>query len=172
MTAVIVSDAGPLIALSRIDQLGLLQQRYGTLVSPEPVLEERRIHSGRPGARRLATAIADGWIQTRSLAAGGDIEVERLRLVPDLGEARAIVLAEQLQCRFLLIDERRGRAIAKRRGIPVVGLAGVLLIAKRAGQVASVQPLLDALAIEGYRLSAALAAEVLRLAEESASKRG
>jgi predicted nucleic acid-binding protein len=35
-------------------------------------------------------------------------------LVLDPGEAEAMLLAEEVECRFLLIDERKGRAVAKR----------------------------------------------------------
>jgi predicted nucleic acid-binding protein len=71
-----------------------------------------------------------------------------------------------MRCRFLLIDERRGRQIARRLGIPIAGLAGVLLAAKQRGRLASVGSVLSALARQGYRLSDALVAEVLRLAGE------
>jgi predicted nucleic acid-binding protein len=85
----------------------------------------------------------------------------------DAGEASAILLAEQTDCRFLLIDERRGREIARRRGLPVVGLAGVLLAAKQSGLLESVGPVLADLSRQGYRLANALVAEVLRLAGEA-----
>ena len=51
----------------------------------------------------------------------------------DLGEAEAIALAEELQADFLLIDERKGRRLAQARDLRVVGLLGVILIAKRRG---------------------------------------
>ena len=85
----------------------------------------------------------------------------------DAGEASAILLAEQTDCRFLLIDERRGREIARRRGLPVVGLAGVLLAAKRSGLLESVGPMLADLSRQGYRLSDTLVTEVVRLAGET-----
>jgi predicted nucleic acid-binding protein len=85
----------------------------------------------------------------------------------DAGEASAILLAEQTDCRFLLIDERRGREIARRRGLPVVGLAGILLAAKQSGLLESVGPVLADLSRQGYRLSDTLVAEVVRLAGET-----
>jgi predicted nucleic acid-binding protein len=48
----------------------------------------------------------------------------------DRGEAEAIVLAQSRDAR-LLIDERKGRAVARRRGVGVIGTGGVLLLAKR-----------------------------------------
>ena len=85
-------------------------------------------------------------------------------LILDLGEAEAILLAEDVDCRFLLIDERKGRAIAKRRGVPLVGIAGVLLAAKKRGLIDAVLPSLKNLERVGYRMSPGLSKEIARLA--------
>ena len=87
-------------------------------------------------------------------------------LVLDPGEAEAILLAEEVNCRFLLIDERKGRAIANRRGVPVVGIAGVLLAAKKRGLIDAVVPILKNFEQAGYRISGALTKEITRLAGE------
>ncbi|UHD16300.1 DUF3368 domain-containing protein [Thiocapsa bogorovii] len=71
-----------------------------------------------------------------------------------------------IACRFLLIDERRGRAIARHRGIPVVGTAGLLLNVKRKERIEAVTPELERLTQNGYRLAPALAEEIRRLAGE------
>ena len=167
MNKVVVADAGPLIALARIDRLSLLASLYGSVLVPETVLVELRVDSDRPGSRLLSAALARGLIQPQTLAQGCAAELARLRLLLDVGEAAAILLAEQADCRFLLIDERRGRDIARRRGLPVVGLAGVLLAAKRSDLLESVAPVLADLSRQGYRLASALVAEVLRLAGEA-----
>jgi predicted nucleic acid-binding protein len=164
---VVVADAGPLIALARIDRLSLLASLYESVQVPETVLVELCVDSGRPGARVLSAALARGVIQPQALAPGSEAELARLCLSLDAGEASAILLAEQTDCRFLLIDERRGRDVARRRGLPVVGLAGVLLAAKRSGLLESVGPVLADLSRQGYRLADALVAEVLRLAGEA-----
>lgn len=92
-----------------------------------------------------------------------------LALVLDTGEVEAILLAEQVTCRFLLIDDRKGRRIARQRGLPVVGVAGVLLAAKTRGLLPEVQWVLDELSAVGYRLSPALIERVLALAGEEPS---
>jgi predicted nucleic acid-binding protein len=45
----------------------------------------------------------------------------------------------------LLIDERKGRKLAVQEGIPVIGLLGVVLLAKRKGRIASARALLQRL---------------------------
>ncbi|MBK1700226.1 DUF3368 domain-containing protein [Thiococcus pfennigii] len=166
MNRVVVADAGPLIALARIERLSLLFELYGSVVVPEAVLAELCVGSDRPGARVLAAALAKAVIEPRALPPGCEADLARLSLSLDAGESAAIVLAREMRCRFLLIDERRGRQIARRLGIPIAGLAGVLLAAKQRGRLASVGSVLSALARQGYRLSDALVAEVLRLAGE------
>lgn len=83
-------------------------------------------------------------------------------------EAEAIALAEALPNARLLIDERRGRRIARSLNLRVTGTAGVLLVAKGAGLISHVRPLLDALIDDhGLHLSAALRSATLREAGEA-----
>ena len=74
------------------------------------------------------------------------------------------MLAEEVDCRFLLIDERKGRAVARRRGVPIAGIAGVLLAAKKLGFIDEVLPLVKNLEQVRYRMSSALVSEIVRRA--------
>ena len=100
---------------------------------------------------------------------GGDGFVLVRHLWAEGIEAEAILVAEEVECRFLLIDERKGRAVAKRRGITVVGVAGVLLAAKKRGLIDAVLPILKNLERAGYRVSAELIQEIARLAGEDSA---
>jgi predicted nucleic acid-binding protein len=57
----------------------------------------------------------------------------------DAGEAEAIALAVELNAGAILMDEQEGRALASQTGIRVTGVLGVLLHAKRSGQIASIR---------------------------------
>lgn len=70
MSGIVIADAGPLIALARIERLSLLQTLYGPVTVPQAVLTELRLGSERPGARLLYAALGAGemrpWVQARS----------------------------------------------------------------------------------------------------------
>lgn len=91
-------------------------------------------------------------------------------LVADAGPLIALSRVDKLglqeEARFLLIDDARGRAAARRCGIAVVGVAGILLVAKARGELVAVGPVLDELGRVGYWLSDRLIAEVRTRAGE------
>jgi uncharacterized protein len=163
VTGIVIADTGPLIALARAGHLQLLQALYREISIPPAVQRELCLESGHPGAKRLAEAVAQGWLVTRHLSNRAAAQVSELAMILDSGEAEAIVLAEAVNCRFLLIDEWKGRLVAKQRGLPVAGLAGVLLAAKKGGLVDQVMPLIKNLAKAGYRISEPQVKEIVRL---------
>lgn len=57
----------------------------------------------------------------------------RFSRIVDRGEAEAIELAKELRADRLLIDECKGRQLAIEEGMPVIGLVGVTLLAKKKG---------------------------------------
>ena len=84
----------------------------------------------------------------------------------DEGEAQALSLAHALGC-GVLMDERRGRQTAIRQGVPLFGVLGVLLQAKRTGKIERIAGALDQMQANGYRISRALIDAALKLAGEA-----
>jgi uncharacterized protein len=160
----VVADAGPLIGLARVGLLHLLHQLYGKVLIPVQVFDELQTSEDRPGARALRAAMEEGWLESASLDKGEELEF--LSLALGAGEAGAILLSGERPCHFLLLDERRGRSVAKKRGLRVVGTGGVLLTAKEQGLIDRVSDALDRLTASGYRLSSELRERILSLAGE------
>ena len=156
----VVANAGPLISLARIDHLPLLPALYSEVIVPPVVYQEITAETDLPGAHELAQA---GWL--RAVAARDELAVQRLLFWLDRGESEAIVLAQEMST-TLLIDERRGRAIAAALSLEITGTVGILLAAKALGHVQVVMPLLDALLAAGVRLSPRLYDEAQRQAGE------
>lgn len=160
---VVVSDAGPLIALAGCGQLGLLVAVFGEIHIPQAVLDETTADQSRRGAADIA---AFGRQHATVHANRSDVIYKAAVSHLDEGEAQALSLAHALGC-GLLMDERRGRQEAQRQGLPLFGVLGVLLQAKRLGKVAAVAPLLDKMQQNGYRISTDLITTVLAVAGES-----
>jgi predicted nucleic acid-binding protein len=83
----------------------------------------------------------------------------------DLGEQQAVALAYERKA-LLVIDDRMGRVTARRLGLAVTGLVGVLVQAKDCGLISAVRPLLEDIRRWGYWLSD----ELLDLAAKLAGK--
>ena len=83
------------------------------------------------------------WVHVKSIQHNKAYDSIRESL--DEGESEAIVLAHELGAHLLLMDENKGREIAKQQGLKALGLVGVLLKAKKANYIVAVKPDLDAL---------------------------
>jgi predicted nucleic acid-binding protein len=130
---IVVSDTSPLTALLTVDTADLLPQLFSEVVIPEAVRDElRRGHSHLPSWLRVATVANQN--QARQYAQ-----------IVDKGEAEAIELARELHADRLLMDERKGRRLAVREGVPVIGLLGVVLLARRRQFIPSARALIDRL---------------------------
>lgn len=167
--SIIIADASPLIALATIGRLGLLQHLYQNVVIPAAVEKELKLDSNMRGAEGLKQAIEDGWLKVSNSTFESESFLQLLQIL-DRGETEAIFLTELIEktqsYQFLLIDERKGRKIAKKRGIKIAGSGAVLLAAKKKGFITSVKNELESMTTNGYRLSKALKQRLLELSGE------
>lgn len=152
---IVVSDTSPLTALLTVGEGHLLPELFAEVVIPGAVRDELlRSHPALPA-----------WLRVEPVKDAA--EAARLAQFVDSGEAEAIELARELRADRLLIDERRGRRLAVEQGVSVIGLLGVVLLARRTGRIASARALLLRLELEaGMYLSADLRDEALRTVGE------
>lgn len=161
----VASDTSPICNLAIICRLQLLRSQFGELWIPPAVkCELDRLRHG-DALKEVQQAFQEGWIKTKPLAS--DKVARLLRATLDPGEAEAIALALELQANLILLDERDGRSAAERAGLRVTGVLGVLLRAKKSGQIESIGWDLDALRTRArFFVSDALTASVLKTAGE------
>ena len=158
----IVCNAGPLIALAGIGQLGLLRELFGeVLVADEVRLEVEAGGKSGAGAGMFQT---EPGLRVTSLSRKMD---PLLASLLDRGEAATIALALQESAGLVLMDEVKGRRVARDvYGLAVIGTGRVLVEARRAALISEVRPLIGQMRANGYWLAETIVAEILRQAGE------
>jgi predicted nucleic acid-binding protein len=133
----VVSNAGPLLVLAKLNVLHLLKRLYGRIYIPQAVYEETVVVGLRRGYEdaHILKLFLDqvNWLPTpMSLPP----TIAALKL--DQGEQESLALAVSLKA-LLLMDEELGRMEARQRGLTVRGSLGVLVTAYDQGIVAADQ---------------------------------
>ena len=146
-----VINATPLIALSLTDHLQLLNQLFAEVYVPKSVYEEVVIQGRqRPGSDAVRKA---DWLVIQQPTLTSPIPVALMGL--DIGEQDVILLGQELEADWLVIDERLGRKIAQAMGFQVKGTLGLLLVACQLGILSrqDAAQIVDTLSSSSIRLS-------------------
>lgn len=147
----VISDASPLIALVDIGELEILQQLYQRVTITDIVRDE--IHADLPE-----------WIEVSTEYDPKQVQILQLELDP--GEASAIALALENPKSRIILDESKGRSVAKRLGLKVTGTIGIIIRAKEEGIIKSGKKILEKLEEHGFWLSERLKNAVLARLKE------
>lgn len=139
----VVSNTSPLSALSIIGRLGLLRMQFGTIRIPTAVWTELSRLEHDFGKQALEQAHAEGWIEVHETANRPMIGI--LGVTLDAGESEAIAMSLEWPADLLIMDESSGRAMARNLKIRITGTLGVLLKAKRHGEIPSLKSEMDRL---------------------------
>lgn len=152
---IVISDTAAVTSLLQIGRLEILPSLYREVIIPVEVAAElKRFHPALPAFLRVVP------VTDRA-------QFEKLHAELDVGEAAAIALMLEGKGDLLLMDERRGRKIAVREGLPVVGVIGVLLAARHRSLIPSLGEATGQLEeVAGFRISPQLKNHALQAAGE------
>jgi predicted nucleic acid-binding protein len=156
---ILVADSSALIALSVCNSLTLLDQLFNEVIVPEAVFKEVT-NRDKPEAQSLEHYL-HGKVHKVDMR-----NFIYLDAYADIGETEAMLLYKQKSADKLLIDDKRGRQIAKINGINMIGSLGVLLSAKQAGLISEIKPRIKKISKSRIYLSEHLIKTVLELADE------
>lgn len=135
--SIIIADTGALISLIHTKQLDLIETIFGDFFIPNAVWKELNDYKNPDFDRvRLAELKSKIYnIQSKN----------HLDLIMDFGESEAILLYEEIQADYLLIDDKKARMIAESLGVNCIGTIGLLIRAKQAGLLSSLKPIFEKL---------------------------
>lgn len=156
----LVINASPLILLGKVGQIDLLRRLCDTVCVPEGVVSEIEMEKDDPACHALRM---HAWLKRVSVSVPDSIKAWDL----GCGESEVVAYAlEQPQYRPLL-DDAEGKACALAFGLKPLGTGGLLVLAKRAGLLSSVHPVLRELRTQGFWISDGIIQTILHLAGES-----
>lgn len=164
MTKIIVADASPLIALGQTPVIENLKQLDLVLLAPQAVLNECLI-PGKPACRVIEKALDANTITPTTNKAANHPLLLQLQTLLDNGEAQAIVTAIELNA-CIMIDEKKGRKEASKKGLQVIGSLTLLMQARKQNLVGPLKPITDQLRENGIRYSDRVINELLALEEK------
>ena len=149
---IVVSDTTPIISLMKAGQLKLLQKLFGVVYIPEAVYRELTENEAFSEKARLVQECE--FLYVEEVVNGKSVAILRNFTGLDAGESEAIILADEKHSDVLLMDEHRGRQVAKKMGIAITGTIGILIQAFDEGMLTreDVEGCIERLKESGIRL--------------------
>lgn len=121
----VISDTTPIISLMKAEKLELLQKMFETVIVPDAVyyeLTENPLYS-----TEASQIISCSFIHKEKVDNEEAVHILRKVTGLDAGESEAIVMIDEKKADLLLMDEHKGRQIAKKMGITITGTVGILI---------------------------------------------
>ena len=147
-----ICNAGPVIALAKIDHLHLLRDLSDSVFIPETVFHEVLAKPGVDADRIISASRI--FLKVSPALETIDQNVQFASRHLDAGEKQVIALTSTIPKPVTaILDDAAGRRVASQLGIPLLGFIGILLVAKRRNLIKSVHPLIENARFNGYWLS-------------------
>ncbi|WP_089728500.1 DUF3368 domain-containing protein [Candidatus Thiosymbion oneisti] len=155
----VVSNTTPIISLSSIGKVSILNELFGEIIISQAVYDEIK------AKRSYGCDEVDSYfIRIQSIR--GEVYRDLLLNQLDLGEAETIILAKEINADFVIIDENVGYKIAKNSNLEAVRTLSILLKAKEEGIISEIKPLLDEMIEKGRWYSRNIYEKCLRKVNE------
>ena len=122
---IVISDTTPIISLLKTGRLELLQKLFQVVYVPNAVykeLTENEIYFDEAQMVQECEFLFVEEVENKK-----SVSILRKFTGLDAGESEAIILADEKQSELLLMDEHKGRQVAKEMGITITGTIGILM---------------------------------------------
>jgi predicted nucleic acid-binding protein len=126
----VIADASPLRYLILIWHIDLLSTLFSQIIVPRAVADELQRPNTPPVVRQWLQHLPP-WCLLRVPQQRHATALEEL----GAGEREALLLAQELQADLVLIDEDKGRRVARALGLALTGTLGVLEQAAERGLI-------------------------------------
>lgn len=121
---IVISDTTPIISLMKTGRLELLHKLFDVVYIPSAVYKELTENESYPVEAQMVQECE--FIFVEEVDNEKSVIILRNFTGLDEGESEAIILADEKQSDVLLMDEHKGRQVAKKMGIMITGTIGIL----------------------------------------------
>jgi len=142
----VISDATTLIILFDLKRIDLLSNLFEKILIPQTVYSELNAEK---------EILLPDFIEVVTVNKSDTLKL--LKNLLDDGESEAIALALEKKSR-LIIDEKKGRKIAMRQGLEIIGLLGIVYLNIKNKHISqeNAKRFLDDVLAHGYRINVKL----------------
>lgn len=121
---IVVSDTTPIISLMKAGQLELLRKLFDVVYIPQAVYRE--LTENEIFLEEVRMVQECEFLYVKEVDNAKSVAILRNFTGLDAGESETIILADEKHSDVLLMDEHRGRQVAKKMGITIAGTIGIL----------------------------------------------
>ena len=132
---IVVADTGALISLGHIEHIGLVEEIFGDFYIAQAVWEELQSYENPEFNDKILNDLKGRVVKIKSR--------NYLSMVMDYGESESVILYDELQADYLLIDDNKARIIAESLNVNCIGSIGLLIKAKQKGLVVELKPIFE-----------------------------
>ncbi len=133
----VIADSGPIFSLLIIGRLDLLLKLFEEIRIPRAVWEEITRDETKDFYNQIIDFFHDKIQDINSF--------NDLSFIMDYGESESVILYNELQADFLLIDDKKARKIAENFNINCIGTIGLLSVSKEKGFISKLKPIFEIL---------------------------
>jgi hypothetical protein len=155
----VVVAEGAIISLVHFGQLDLIETIFGDFYIAKAVWIELNNYDNPNFDDRVLIGLESRVKEINSK--------NYLSMVMDYGESESVILYEELNADFLLIDDNKARIVAESLNFNCIGTLGLLLKAKQKGLITELKPIFHRLMHTGRYFSRKVLNEVLTKIGES-----
>ena len=132
---IVIADTGALISLGHVDHIGLIEEVFGDFYIAQAVWEELQNYENPEFNIKILNKLKERVVEIKSR--------NHLSMVMDYGESESVILYEELNADYLLIDDNKARLVAESLDVNCIGSIGLLIKAKQKRLIVELKPIFE-----------------------------
>lgn len=129
---IVVADTGVLVSLALVECIDLIEEVFGDFYIAKAVWQELNAYKNPNFPKEILIGLEPKVVSIKS--------PNHLGMLMDYGESESVILYEELEADYLLIDDKKARFLAESMGVNCVGSLGLLIEARSRGLIDELKP--------------------------------